>query len=282
MLRNILYIYTRTPLHVGAGSSVGAIDHPVSRERATGTPNIPGSAIKGVIADGYLEKDRKSRTEAGRALLGHEKPEADDAKSGSVSFGEARLLAFPVRSAKGCFAWVTSPLLLQRWSRETGVNLGQIPTPVDLQLYGDRTLLAHDGKVVLEDYAFIHTGAFAAAGTLAALMNGSDSDTVKTVETVWTTLAAGRLCLISDDLLAHFAMHACEIAYHNCIDDETGVVKDGLLFNQENVPAETLFYSVLRELRPGALNNLAVPSTIQIGADATTGLGFCSTKLATN
>ena len=44
-----LVILTRTPLHVGAGSSVGAVDQPVQRERHTGFPIIPGSSIKGVM-----------------------------------------------------------------------------------------------------------------------------------------------------------------------------------------------------------------------------------------
>lgn len=271
MTRKLLYLYTRTPLHIGAGASVGAIDHPVARERATGLPIAPGSAIKGVLADNYLATDRKSRTDAGRMIFGHEKPEDENASSGSVAFGEGRLLAFPVRSAKGCFAWVTSPLLLRRWARESGVALGGLPEPVDLELYGHAATLAHTGSVVLEDYAFTHKAPFAQAATIAGVLGAND--------TVWASLAAQRLCLISDDLLAHFALHACEIAQHICIDDERGTVKDGLLFSQENVPAETLFYSVLRELRPGSLAQLTVPDTIQIGADATTGLGFCSTKL---
>ena len=39
----ILYLFTRTPLHVGAGASVGAIDQPIQRERHTGFPVIPAS-----------------------------------------------------------------------------------------------------------------------------------------------------------------------------------------------------------------------------------------------
>ena len=49
--KRILYVFTRTPLHVGAGASVGAIDQPVQRERHTGFPIIPGSSIKGVLRD---------------------------------------------------------------------------------------------------------------------------------------------------------------------------------------------------------------------------------------
>ncbi|HNW40428.1 MAG TPA: RAMP superfamily CRISPR-associated protein, partial [Opitutaceae bacterium] len=51
MTTKLLYLFTRTPLHVGAGSSVGAIDQPIIRERHTGFPIIPGSSLKGSFAD---------------------------------------------------------------------------------------------------------------------------------------------------------------------------------------------------------------------------------------
>jgi CRISPR-associated protein Cmr4 len=33
---------------------------------------------------------------------------------------EAKILAFPVRSLAGCFAWLTCPLCLNRFNRDTG------------------------------------------------------------------------------------------------------------------------------------------------------------------
>ena len=50
----ILTIFTRTPLHVGAGASVGAVDLPIVRERHTRFPVIPGTSLKGVLADLWL------------------------------------------------------------------------------------------------------------------------------------------------------------------------------------------------------------------------------------
>ena len=44
--KRILYLFTRTPLHVGAGASVGAIDQPIIRERHTGFPVIPATSLK--------------------------------------------------------------------------------------------------------------------------------------------------------------------------------------------------------------------------------------------
>jgi len=266
-----LYLFTRTPLHVGAGASVGAIDQPIIRERHTGFPVIPGSALKGVLADDYLTEDRKARSETGRRIFGHETPDDENAKSGSISFGEAKLLAFPVRSAKGCFAWVTSRLALERWSRDSGVAVNGITWPVAMELYGDEATLAQDKKVVLEDYQFEWKGAYVQPEKLTQLLSGKD--------TIWSALGVTHLCLISDDMMAHFARNACEVSQHVRIDDETGTAADQALFNQENVPAEALFYSTLHELRTGCFAELKLPGIIQVGGDATTGLGYCTTEL---
>src|SRR5260370_21863175 len=108
----ILYLFTRTPLHVGAGSSVGAIDQPIVRERHTGFPVIPGTSLKGVLRD-TARRDEQLRPDVDR-IFGKQ----DDA--GRLSLGEAKLLAFPVRSAKGSFAFATCPLALERFVREHG------------------------------------------------------------------------------------------------------------------------------------------------------------------
>lgn len=269
--RRLLYLFTRTPLHVGAGSSVGAIDQPIIRERHTGFPVIPGTAIKGVLADAaaYLANRKTGeRTEKGRALFGHEKPDDQNAKSGSVSFGEGKLLAFPVRSGKGCFAWLTCPLIIERWQREAHDDLGDLVVPNGSDAYFDADTLGSP-KAILEDYAFSHKAPFAAAAKLAGVVS----------DAVWRELAAKHLVLVSNDVLAHFVRTACEVAQHVRIDDESGTAADGALFNQENVPAETLFYASLTELRPTAFDGFAVPPVLQIGGDATTGLGFCTAQL---
>ena len=69
MQTKIMTLFTRTPLHVGSGSAVGAIDLPVMRERHTQFPVIPGSAIKGVLADEFLTAERK-RSEDGKIIFG--------------------------------------------------------------------------------------------------------------------------------------------------------------------------------------------------------------------
>lgn len=276
MKTNIISIFTRTPLHIGAGSSVGAIDQPIIRERHTGFPTIPGSAVKGVIADLFLNEKREL-SEEGLSILGSAK--GNVGQSGTVSFGEGKLLAFPVRSAKGCFAWVTSPMTVCRWLRDSGVTC-ELPEVKDNAVYAAEALMLSDNKVLLEGYLL--NADKMPAGLVEALLKACD-------DPMWQELLPEHLLLASDELLSHFCTASCEIAQHVCIDDETGTAKDGALFNQENVPAETLFYAPLSELRtinkgqsPLDVLQAKLPPVLQFGADATTGLGFCTVSMSTS
>lgn len=277
MKTKIMSIFTRTPLHVGCGSSVGAVDQPVVRERHTGYPVIPGSSIKGVLADLWTvtnERGEFVREEKdGIRLFGNDPADKKaDAQAGSLLVGEGRLLAFPVRSAKGCWAWLTCPLIIDRFVRDSGAKVnkvedGKVLAPVKLQI---------DGKVVFEEYPL-------------PVATGVPEDVVKAFKAissdpVWQDNLADHLAIISDDLFAYFAKNACEIANHNRINDKTGVVEDGALFSQENVPSETMFYGVFSSRNEEDFAKLDAKlqvedGKLQIGADATTGLGWCSVEL---
>lgn len=273
MTTKILYLFTRTPLHVGAGASVGAIDQPVQRERHTGFPVIPGSSIKGVLRD-HL---KSIGTEATDTFFG-KGSDGKDASAGHISFGEARLVAFPVRSAKGAFALAVSPLTLSRLNRDTGWNLPIPKSPADMTcLAGSMLVIERPNAkgVVLEEYRFDFSGAF-------------PEDWEKKLTTLLGDAvlanAARRFVLLSDGDLSHFAVNACQVNQHVSIDHKSGTAEDGGLFNEETVPSETLFYAAFTALRSGADSNavfdaLASEQLVQFGGDGTTGLGFCTIKL---
>ena len=301
MNMKLLTIFTRAPLHVGAGSSVGAVDQPVVRERHTGYPVIPGSAIKGVLADLWLKKNENGsiyfkeskkmikkengeeeektiyesvREEEGVGLLGS--TEAKSASAGSLLIGEGKLVAFPVRSAKGCFAWITCPLVLKRFARDCGVPMdGDFASePANEEVYAPKKLEV-GGSVVFEEYPLKIKGTVNPK-TIEVLTSLSDDE-------VWKTLG-DHLAIVSNELFAYFAQNACEIANHNRIDDKTGVVADKALFSQENVPSETMFYSVLNTRNSDDFGKLEAKlkdenNLLQIGADMTTGLGWCSVAM---
>lgn len=269
--RKILYIFTRTPLHVGAGASVGAIDQPIIRERHTGFPVIPGSSLKGVLRD-VCRRDHTLKNKE-EAIFGKQ----DDA--GKLALGEAKVLAFPVRSAKGSFAFVTCPLALERFYREKGTPK-TIAEPTDMEcLAGGAVTITRNGQtgVVLEEYKFTRTAEFPAdwERDLLALLD----------DVVWQT-GKGRFVLLSNGDFSHFVRNACEVGQHVGIDPARGTAKKGALFNLEAVPAETLFFAPIEALSRsnGELKDLADllnrKPVIQFGGDSTTGLGFCTVKLA--
>lgn len=265
MKKMMISFFTRTPLHVGCGSSVGAIDLPVLRERATDLPVIPGSTIKGVLADLFLEKkdEKWTRTNEGVVLLGND--DTENASRGALMIGDARLLAFPVRSAKGGFVWATSPLLLARLGIEFTQQLGEMDgSGSDKVAFGD--------AFILEEYKIDRKG-------------DVSTEIIKELATkcdipLWKTTLADRLVILSDTMLTYFAKNACEIAHHNKINDETGVVAQGALFSQENVPSEALFVGEVLARNEKDIQTLQTKivkegKLLQVGANATTGLGWC-------
>lgn len=275
MQTRILYLFTRTPLHVGAGSSVGAIDQPIQRERHTGFPVIPGSAIKGVLRD-FIGGDKDDPDTVAK-LFGKGGSD-NDFRSGDLSFGGARLVAFPVRSAKGAFALAVSPLTLSRLARDAGWDLKIPPSPGDMKCApGSKLVLERNGQkgVVLEEYRFDVAGEFPAdwEQKLTTLLG----DAV-------LSAAGGRFVLLSDGDLSHFAVNACQVNQHVRIDDETGTAEEGGLFNEETVPSECLLYAPLTVLRKESETNavytrFSTEQLVQFGGNGTTGLGFCTVKL---
>ncbi|MBR4171318.1 MAG: type III-B CRISPR module RAMP protein Cmr4 [Kiritimatiellae bacterium] len=286
MNTKLLTIFTRTPLHVGCGSSVGAVDQPVARERHTRFPIIPGSAIKGVLADLWEDEKEEKTNKKGEKVLVRCKDariyfgsdDMDDAESGKIAFGEARLLAFPVRSAKGCFAFITSPLSLERYKRDAGLGDDfKIPELKDGQtcLAGSEVTFTDRKAVVLEEYRFEKTGDFPAdwAEKLCALADDAVLNGGK-----------DRFVLVHDEDMSFFAENACQISQHVSIDSKTGAAAEGKLFNQEEVPSETLFYAPLTELSAKVnykpfMDRIGTSPLVQFGGKGTSGIGYCSVKL---
>lgn len=316
MKNEILTLLTRTSLHIGAGASVGAIDQPIQRERHTGFPIIPATSLKGSFADQWPVS---LKDKAGKLVRVTSKKEggihqidqidasgaawlfgSDDAFisfAGSLIFSEARVIAFPIRSARGSYAWITCPLMLQRAARDgvfTGAALDEINNlkePPDtaeqaFAMFKPNTLGLgeHKKQIVLEEYCFDHCeGAFdEIANALAKLVS----------DTLFATIEE-RLVILSNGMMSHFGTTACEIAQHVRINDQTGTAEEGGLFNQENVPADTLFYSVASatdsrvphndyrkmnatDALTTFLGEIKTVGVFQFGGDATTGLGFCT------
>lgn len=284
MIKRIMSIFTRSPLHVGAGNSVGAIDSPIMRERHTRHPIIPGSSLKGVLADFWIDDmENGKRKNDAKLLFGSD--DANSASAGQLLIGEGRILCFPVRSAKNAFAWITCPLALSRFARDAEVKLA-VPEVGKEDCFASDSLKLGE-KVVLEEYCLTLRG-----GPPKEVIDGVSS-VIDGGDDVWKSLPE-RLAIVSDEMFSHFAEQACEVVTRVRIDDEKGTVVEGALFNQEQVPSEAMFYAVVaaqdkrREGRieegKAALDKLgeklrSAGGVLQIGGDETIGLGYCSVIL---
>jgi len=320
MTRHLLTLHTRTPLHVGCGHSVDVVDLPIARERITGFPIIPASGLKGPLLQAGREKWPYSGTPGAKEVLtaqnqvlfgtiieeeiadessGGEKKTKHTGHAGCVQILEAKLLAFPVRSLAGCFGWITCPAALRRFHRDTGKLVqdanGQTTTlainepPVDTAFIaaGSSLQLQGQNNIVLEEYAFSSNSADASFTPIAGVRKNLSDDEL------WKRTLSSRLAILRDEDFQHFVTTTTEVVTRVGIDPATRSVKNGALFNQENVPCEALFYSVLTVLpvrfksppdtggkSADALLQELLPNgrILQIGGDETTGHGFCTLK----
>ncbi len=325
----LLGLHALTALHPGAGAALGTVDLPVQRERHTHWPNIAGSALKGILRDacrediarrddlGHLERydDNKEKDKpedrAGRRKGSSRRDLADATLlltelfgpptggsgefAGAVSVTDARLLAFPVRSLKGVFAWITCPAVLERLQRdlallgEAGPTLPQEPQDEQAIVCAGGCVCAVNGSLVLEEFDFkVATGDAKPAADWAAANVLPDTPAYAATRRRF----AGQLVVLSNNDFTHFARHATEVTARIGLNYDTKTVKDGALFYQEFLPAETLFYSVVlvnaARTRTGGADAAALLQSLggylgkipvlQVGGDETTGKGFCGLR----
>jgi CRISPR-associated protein Cmr4 len=300
MKRHLLTLYTRTPLHVGSGTSVDVVDLPIMRERITSFPVIPSSSLKGVLLQAAREKWGNPRQddvpEIAKTLFGAVDEEFEDkektqrSNAGCIQIMEAKVLAFPVRSLAGCFAWLTCPAALERFKRDTGKNF-DVPRPEKDKVFAGVDLhVANQKHVVFEEFAL-------ELMPDAKLKAAAIAEEIKTAcdDPLWSDSIPGRLAVANDENFQHFVTTCTEVVARIKVAPATRTVEGGALFNQENVPCETLFYSVLTVLPPRRKgvagdfdanaklsdllpNNNGHLPILQIGGDETTGHGMCEIK----
>lgn len=288
-----IFLYAVSPVHMGAGDAVGVIDNPIQRERHTGHPCFAGSGLKGALRHGF------EAIGGDKALVNRLFGPASGSPTlhaGAVSFGDAQLLAFPVRSLKNGYVYATCPQALARAQR----LLALIGHPVDWAVpaveEGD-CLLVNDkllsgDKLHLEAFEYnarLSKSLPALAADLArrALPNGAAYE-------FFRNKLAQDLVLLSDTDFAYFVQNATLVEAHVRINPDTGTAADGGLFYTENLPPESLLIAPLlaSATRTGrsddqmdadeVLVKLKIAldgKLLQIGGDATTGRGLVVLKV---
>lgn len=283
------WIHTVTPLHVGTGRGVGYIDLPIAREKVTNWPCIPGSAVKGVVADhfGATEDERKTNglVRAAFGMANDSSTIEANSTAGSLVFTDARIVCLPVRSFYGTFAWVTSPFCLERLKRDTGLAVPSVNAKS--AVVAGTTKLVRDGtKLYLEDLDLDCTKSKEAdecAELIARAVFADNPD--------WQAIFRERLAIVSDDIFTFLCEAGTEVSAHIRIDEESGVVAQKALWYEEALPVETLLAGTVwcdrvyrsKENEKGANGDLTKekllenfcsrPLELQIGGKASTGKG---------
>lgn len=254
------FLHALAPMHIGTGVGSGAIDLPVSREVATRLPNAPGSGVKGVVKDllrgGYGDPDNAN--EYVHALGADPQPQAQTRAQSALAFSDAMLLAFPVRSLCGVFAWVTSPYEIHRLRRivptcpsAPAVATGHAATGASARLSAaDKALYLHDLKLIVDGQGATQDAANQIADHLASLVfPGQAADKAVNAERLNFTQ---RFVIVSDEDLVHLSNVGCEVRMRNALEAESKTVKDGQLWSEEYVPGETIFFGTLMADHIGA------------------------------
>lgn len=290
-----MFLYAVSPVHVGAGTATGVIDNPIQREAHSGHPSFPGSGLKGAVRHAFtaLGGDDAYADQ----LFG---PLSGDLHAGAVSFGDAQLVAFPVRSRRGGYVYATSPTALARAQRllslvgiapDWQAPAGDLPRG-ECRVTGDglNELTTDDSRLHLEvfEYAASRDDALEAIGLWladAALPSGQGFDHFR-------DKLSRHLVVLSDTDLDYYSRHATVVEPHVCIDPTTGAAARGGLFYSENLPPESLMLAPLMasgersgndeldaEAVMGKMATALDNNQLQIGGDATTGRGLVTTRL---
>ncbi len=293
----IFYIHTISPTHVGSGSDLGIVDMPIQREGHTSFPKIEGSSLKGSIRETFERRDMTTSIKT-HLTFGYDDSNAPrlvkekfiekkaQEFSGALGFSDARILLFPIKSAKDIFAWVTCPSVLNRFSKDLKIsNNEQNFTIKENTITNDSKINIDSGAVILEEYQISISKDNNTQIIAEFLSKELDNEDIKE-----------KLIIVSDDDFKDFITLSTEVITRTKIDNTTGTVdkKIGALFTEEYLPSETIMYSLalasdlMARVEFNEAKELAtadkvmnfftstIPSTIQIGGNATIGKGIVS------
>jgi CRISPR-associated protein Cmr4 len=270
-------LHAMSPLHAGTGQAMDLIDLPIARYQATGIPFVPGASVKGVLRDA---RNSDLDKETLRAVFG---PDDDpSAHAGALIVSDARLLALPVRSFRGTFAWVTSPLLLALAKRDLA-GAGDLPTPCiqssPVCLVGCDNINGNYKRIVYLEEIDLETKECPETVKpwveLISPVFGSDRD-----------LFGKRFIIVDDETMTFLWETATQVDQRVRIDSNTRTVAESALWLEESLPPETLLIGLLaadrsrrssRPLDPHKVLKAALPGeeVLQFGGKATVGRGRC-------
>jgi len=294
--KSALFLYAVSPVHMGAGTATGIIDNPIQRERHTNHPSFAGSGIKGAVRHGFesIGGDKNLINQ----LFGPESG-SNNLHAGAVSFGDAQLVAFPVRSLKEGYVYATCPEALAR-ARRLLKMAGEtsewtIPEVPEGHCLLTNAALVENEKLHLEAFEYEVLDLKQAQGLDRLAADLADKALPKEGEyDYFRNKLENDLVVLSNTDFGYFVENATLVESHVRIDPETGSAQDGGLFYTENLPPESLLIAPLMasQTRTGKkedsddatgvyikIKTVIDNKLLQIGGDATTGRGLVTVRI---
>ena len=193
-----------------------------------------------------------------------------------MSVSDAKLIAFPMRSSKSPFVWITCPAVLMRI--ENDLNLTGNAADMKIPHVGDEEAIVVNGDIpvgeaiLLEDYGvtIIRNESLTLAPVAEKMFRGAE------------------ILLLVNDSTYNYGVSSCtEIRTQIKINPKTGTTVIGSLRYEELLPADSLMYVILfygatrdtgnsiqSDQLISYLKDEVVKSHIQIGGDETLGCGL--------
>lgn len=261
----MLGLFAETPVHPGAGRSLGVVDLPVAREEATGFPVIVGSSLKGSLREKAEAWKERKDDEAVLKAFGVQE------HAGDVLVSDARLLLLPVRSLDRASRFVTCPQLIERFHRDV-IRGDAGPVPAVPKVERGKVLAAGEGHLFLEERVFSVKGGEEEKLTsiLDAILPLVRHDVVR--ERLRETLV-----VMHDDDFAWYARYGLPVQARNKLDDD-GTKRSVNLWYEETLPPDTLMYALLLGRRDDSLgivrDMFQDDCYLQLGGNASVGQGW--------
>lgn len=271
----VFFMNCETALHAGAGEGSGGIDNPIQREKTTQFPKIESSGLKGAIKDAYRMLLKLQAQGGGlsfdefKLVFGND--DNGDQHS-AIAFDDAKILLFPVRSAKGVFSWITSARALYRFQLDLNrlgdfekIQFSDLKSDLknnEIQVFSD-ALLNTQKQAIFEEYLFKKFDESIPKITVGNTINSKEKTTTKPISefladiiypgqdnAYWNMLLRNQLAIVSDEMFRNIVLLHTEVRTRNKINPETGTADGGKLFVDEHVPTNALFYTICGIMDP--------------------------------
>lgn len=283
--RALIGLRTLSPLHAGVLGGNHIIDRPIDREVHTQWPKVSSAALKGALREQGIAKSGAAADLFGVEEYENSPPKkAKYGKAGLLSFTDARLLLFPLRSARGGWAWVSCPSVLRRFREAAGLVGYDVAQPAVEAFHAVFASKVNDGAwyageaLKLKDKLLLHHHVFPIDTRLGKKELENWKNTMPLVHDLKDL--PERLVIVSDENFTELTRLYTELTTRNKINDATGATGGGALFTEEYLPEGALLYALSFSM-PNATHTEvagkvdAAPKTLQLAGNATLGKGQC-------